>query len=98
MADSRSSFAWPMKLMASKRARAMQALYGFCREVDDIADGDLPEAEKVKQLQAWHARIDAGDIPERLKDYALPSAPFHAIIDAMLMDARAQMLWPAEEQ
>ena len=97
MADNTSSsFAWPMKLMAPKRARAMQALYGFCREVDDIADGDLPEAEKVKQLEAWRARIDAGDIPERLKDYALPSAAFHAIIDAMLMDARDEMLWPSE--
>ncbi len=96
MADSRSSFAWPMKLMAPKRTRAMQALYGFCREVDDIADGDLPEAEKVRQLEAWRARIDAGDIPSQLKDYMLPSAAFHAVIDAMLMDARNEMVWPSE--
>jgi hypothetical protein len=35
-----SSFFWAMQLLSHQRREAMYALYAFCREVDDIADGD----------------------------------------------------------
>lgn len=95
-----SSFDWPMRLMHPKRARAMRALYGFCRAVDDIADGDLPEADKIQQLEQWRDCLRAKrdlppDLAEAMVRHALPLAPFEAIIDAMLMDVRGQMCWPS---
>ena len=35
-----SSFYWAMRLMDPERRAALFAIYAFCREVDDIADGE----------------------------------------------------------
>ena len=35
-----SWFSWPIQLLPVRRREAMYALYAFCREVDDIADGE----------------------------------------------------------
>jgi phytoene/squalene synthetase len=41
-----SSFFWAMQLLPYQRREAMYALYAFCREVDDIADGDASRSLK----------------------------------------------------
>jgi phytoene/squalene synthetase len=48
-----SSFFWAMQLLPHQRREAMYALYGFCREVDDIADGDAPRSLKHSWLSDW---------------------------------------------
>src|SRR5205814_7423616 len=35
-----SSFFWPIQLLPAQRREAMYALYAFCRELHDIADGE----------------------------------------------------------
>ncbi len=49
-----SSFYWGMRLLEPRRRMAMYAVYAFCREVDDIADGDtaLP-SDKLAALERW---------------------------------------------
>ena len=41
-----SSFFWAMQLLPYQRREAVHALYAFCREVDDIADSDVPRSLK----------------------------------------------------
>jgi len=35
-----STFFWPLQLLPVRRRKAVYALYAFCREVEDIADGE----------------------------------------------------------
>lgn len=55
----RSSFYWSMRLLPGEKRRAMYAIYAYCRELDDIADGTLPRAEKLARLEGWQREIAA---------------------------------------
>ncbi|WP_439514537.1 presqualene diphosphate synthase HpnD [Oceanibaculum nanhaiense] len=55
----RSSFYWSMRLLPGEKRRAMYAIYAYCRELDDIADGTLPRAEKLARLEEWRREIAA---------------------------------------
>ena len=58
-----SSFYWGMRIMSENRRDAMFAIYAFCREVDDIADGTAPVEDKRRQLNIWRREIAALYIP-----------------------------------
>jgi phytoene synthase len=104
-AASGSSFYWGMRILPRARREAMYAIYAFCREVDDIADGPEPPPERLARLAAWRREIDdlfAGR-PRSLTGRALlaPVAAFRlrredflAVIDGMEMDAREMMQAP----
>ena len=93
-----SSFYWAMRLMPKAQREAMYVVYGFCREVDDIADGhDAPE-DKMKCLENWRSNIGAlysEDAPpsdlvclrQVIDAYGLNQADLIAVIDGMEMDA-----------
>ena len=51
-----SSFARGMAALKGGRRRALWGVYAFCRAVDDIADGAMPEAEKRRFLAEWRAQ------------------------------------------
>jgi len=56
-----------------RKRRAIYAIYAFCREADDIADGDTPLVEKINALTRLRVRlaaVTAGE-PQTLVDYAL---------------------------
>ena len=55
-----SSFYWAMRLLDAEKRRAMYAVYAFCREVDDIADGQDPETKKLEELNKWRREIAQG--------------------------------------
>jgi presqualene diphosphate synthase len=93
-----TSFYWAMRLLPRHRREGMYALYAFCREVDDIADGAQPAAEKLAALAAWRREIAslydgrprhivARALREPLARYHLRRGDFLAIIDGMEMDA-----------
>jgi presqualene diphosphate synthase len=92
-----SSFYAGMRVLPKEQREAMFEIYGFCRAVDDIADGELPRLERLNQLQQWRNDIDAiyaGTPPARLKGLAaivrqfdLDRDDFIAVIDGMEMDA-----------
>ena len=52
-----SSFLSAMRLLPARRREAMRALYAFCREVDDIADGDASRSLKQALLSNWRSEI-----------------------------------------
>jgi phytoene synthase len=105
----RTSFYWAMRLMPAEKRQAMFAVYAFCRVVDDIADGDLPDAAKLRQLQGWRAEIDrlyagtarhaiARALAEPVRRFDLARADFLAIIDGMEMDARGGLVGPPMDE
>lgn len=102
----KSSFSLGMKLLSRPRREAMRAVYAFCRVVDDIADGDLPEAEKLQLLGQWREEVDAlyrgearSDVGRALigpvERYQLPKSEFLLMIDGMEMDARGPIHAPS---
>jgi presqualene diphosphate synthase len=101
-----TSFYWAMRLLPEARRDAMYGIYAYCREVDDIADSDEPEAAKRDALAAWRLEIDAifaGKTTQRLsRILAADAARFHlrradflALIDGMEMDAGAPIQAPS---
>jgi phytoene synthase len=104
-AGSGSSFYWPMRLLPPDRRDAMFAVYAFCREVDDIADGDGSAAEKSLALDRWRREIGRifGGSPETetgraLQDavlrFGLDRAIVEALVDGVAMDATGEAVAP----
>jgi squalene synthase HpnD len=107
--DSGTSFYWGMRLLPAVKRKAMYAIYAFCREVDDVADGDAPVAAKLDELAGWRREVDAlfKGRPSRPTTFALtgpvarfdlPAAEFHAMIDGMEMDAGDRMRAPRMDE
>lgn len=102
-----TSFARGMKVLPKDRRYAMFAIYAFCREVDDIADGDVVVPDRGAALAGWHqriVRIYAGETQDALdralydavRRYDLRQADFDAVIDGMAMDAETIIVAPDE--
>ncbi len=100
-----SSFYWAMRLLPRERRDALFAIYAFCREVDDIADGDLSQDQKIAALRDWHKKIDgvfegrSTDTITRalypaIRTYDLKKQDFQAVIDGMEMDALGPIIAP----
>src|SRR5207248_6228987 len=53
------NFAWGIMVLPRPKRQAIAAIYAFAREVDDIADGDLPAAEKRTRLEALGHALDS---------------------------------------
>lgn len=100
-----TSFYWAMRVLPPERRNGMYAVYAFCREVDDIADGDDPVADKLAALAGWRDEIAAlyAGRPRRLvaralaqpvSHYRLRRHDFLAVVDGMEMDAREAICAP----
>ncbi len=101
-----SSFLWGMRILPKARRETMYAIYAFCREVDDVADGtEAPEVKRA-HLETWRdevVRLFAGRpnhpvtraLAGPVKRYGLPKAEFLAVIDGMEMDAREDIVAPS---
>ncbi len=100
-----SSFYAGMRILPRAQREAMFAIYGFCRQVDDIADSDLPRPERAARLAAWRADIDAlyagrpaplmADLAPTVRDFKLEREDFLAVIDGMEMDAAEDIRAPS---
>ncbi len=93
-----SSFYWAMRLLPPAKRDAMFAVYAFCREVDDIADGPMAPDDKRRGLDDWQSEIDAlyrGEprhivtraLVGPVHTYGLAKEDFEAVIAGMRMDA-----------
>jgi 15-cis-phytoene synthase len=87
------NFAYGIMVLPREKRRAIAAIYAFAREVDDVADGDLPAAEKRVRLEALRASLDAepvGAMSVALHDararYAIPRDALSALVDGGLQD------------
>jgi len=100
-----TSFYWAMRLLPEHRRNGMFAVYAFCREVDDIADGERSVEHKIAALAVWREEIDAlyaghprhvvaQALSEPAVRYDLRRRDFLAVIDGMEMDAREEIRAP----
>lgn len=109
-ATSRSSFYAGMRILPKAEREAMFAIYGFCRLVDDIADGDgqwqgKDKAERARALDSWRRDIDAlyaggnsgqaAILADAVVRFGLEQADFQAIVDGMQMDLDEDIRWPS---
>ncbi|MDH5183107.1 MAG: presqualene diphosphate synthase HpnD [Gammaproteobacteria bacterium] len=92
-----SSFYFSFLFLPPAQRQAMNALYAFCREVDDVVDETHDPAIARIKLQWWReelvrcyqgqAQHPVGQaIQTLLPHYDLPQALFEQIIDGMQMD------------
>ncbi|GBR47481.1 presqualene diphosphate synthase HpnD [Neokomagataea thailandica] len=103
-----TSFGRGMKVLPQARRQGMFAVYAFCREVDDIADGDAGVTDPAHSLAEWHQRIkylfegEARNALDRvlvatIMRFALKAQDFHDVIDGMIMDCGAPIVAPDEK-
>jgi phytoene synthase len=87
------NFAYGIMVLPREKRRAIAAVYAFAREVDDVADGDLPLGEKRDRLEALRASLDAeptGAMSIALHDArardGIPRNALSALVDGGLQD------------
>jgi 15-cis-phytoene synthase len=94
------NFAYGIRLLPPPKRRALATVYAFARRIDDIGDGDLPDADKLAALESARAQVLAltvGESPDEgdpvlvaLTDvgrrFAVPLAAFGELIDGCLAD------------
>jgi phytoene synthase len=87
------NFAYGIMVLPREKRRAIAAIYAFAREVDDVADGEPPVADKRVRLESLRARLDApptdstfvalADARER---FDIPREPLAALVEGGLQD------------
>lgn len=83
------NFAYGIMVLPKEKRRAIAAIYAFAREVDDIADGDLPSEEKRVRLDALRARLDTGELvalADARERFAIPRDALGKLVDGGLQD------------
>ena len=104
-----TSFFWAMRFLPKPKREAIFAVYAFCREVDDIADGEMRTDEKREALAAWRGEIDrlyqsrptrevTRALLEPVRRYQLEKEAFLAVIDGMQMDADGPICAPGRAE
>jgi phytoene synthase len=104
-----SSFYWAMRFLPAQKRAALFAIYAFCREVDDIADGEAAREDKIAGLDRWRRKIEdlyagrPGDeitraLAPAVTAYKLRKKDFIAVIEGMEMDARGPIVAPSLEE
>jgi phytoene synthase len=85
------NFAYWIMVLPREKRHALAAIYAFAREVDDLADGDLPPQEKRARLEALRVRLD--ELPalaDARRRFDIPRAPLETLIDGGLQDLEQQ--------
>lgn len=95
--DSGSSFYAGMRLLAGDRRQALFAVYALARRIDDVADGPLPDAEKLAELARIREQLERIDeagpdepvllaVNEAARRYPIPLEAFAELVDGAEMD------------
>lgn len=92
-----SSFYYSFLFLPPDKRRALNALYAFCREVDDVVDECRDPGVARTKLAWWRTEIAAAydnraqhpvtqALSRVVREYDLPQEQFQEIIDGMEMD------------
>ena len=87
------NFAYGIMVLPRAKRRAVAAIYAFAREVDDVADGDLPADEKRRRLEELRASLDRGPsdatsiaLADARARFGIPHEALSALVDGGLQD------------
>ena len=91
------NFAYGIRVLPKDKRRAISAIYAFARRVDDVADGELPVAEKRERLQALGAALEASPrdpmfvaLADARSRYGIPPGSLHDLVDGGLQDTEQE--------
>jgi 15-cis-phytoene synthase len=95
-----ANFYYGIRLLPRERRAALCAVYALARRIDDIGDGDLPEAEKERRLAHERKQLETvssvydDPILVALRDasarFPIPLEAFGELIDGVAMDVRGE--------
>jgi phytoene synthase len=98
------NFAYGIMVLPRAKRRAIAAVYAFARQVDDIADGELPAGEKRSRLEALRARLDEEPrtamevaLADARRRFAIPRQPLDALVDGGIQDTEQTRYTSVEE-
>jgi 15-cis-phytoene synthase len=88
------NFAYGIMLLPREKRRAIAAIYAFARRVDDVADGDLPVAEKRAQLESLRAALNVEPrndpmlvaLADARSRFPIPIDALRALVDGGVQD------------
>jgi 15-cis-phytoene synthase len=95
---SRSSFYYAFNLLPTDKREAMNTVYAFCRETDDIIDeGNLPDELKYEKLRKWRIELEKAfsgnsdysllnKLGKTIQKFNIPYEPFFELLKGMEMD------------
>jgi phytoene synthase len=95
---SKSNFYYAFLFLPRERRQALEAVYAYCRLVDDVVDEDVPPEKKRQGIAHWRQELDAvyGDavpthpVSARLRAaverFAIRREDMEAVIDGCAMD------------
>jgi len=95
---SKSSFYYAFNLLPAEQRDAMNTVYAFCRQTDDIVDeGNLSDDYKYEKLRKWRIELEKSlqghsDYPlinklsKTIQHFNIPLEPFFDLIKGMEMD------------
>ena len=92
-----SSFHYSFGLLPRPRRRGIEAVYAFCRAVDDVADGRADTRSAAARLARYRDEVGlcydgAPTLPETralqasIRAFGIPRAPLEAILEGVEMD------------
>jgi 15-cis-phytoene synthase len=93
--ESGSSFYAGMRLLPPDRRNALFAVYALARRIDDIADGDAPDIDKLEELAAVRAGLQRFDetadpvlvaLADSANRFPIPVDAFGELVDGAEMD------------
>jgi phytoene synthase len=99
------NFAYGIMVLPRPKRQAIAAIYAFAREVDDVADGELPVEEKRERLERLRTALDASPngsamlvaLADARSRYPIPDRALHDLIDGGLQDLRQSRYASFEE-
>jgi phytoene synthase len=96
---SQSNFYYAFLFLPRERREALEAVYAYCRLVDDVVDEEAPAAEKLDGIARWRRELDQvfGDGPEpahpvsaklreAVRRFSIHREDMEAVIDGCAMD------------
>ena len=99
LATSGESFFWARRFLGPKMGHDAAVLYSFCRVLDDMADGDIPDGPA--HLREIHSLLKEGEWSRHpilkhhaplVDAYALPHDVIGSLVDGLMDDQAPQVL------
>src|SRR5206468_4799183 len=97
-ASAGSSFHYSFGLLSREKKRGIEAVYAFCRAIDDLADEEPIDADRAaRALDLYRAELAlcyrgaptllvTRDLQSTIRRFDIPPDPFQDLLDGVAMD------------
>ncbi len=104
LATSGESFFWARRFLGRKMGHDAAVLYSFCRILDDMADGDIPDGpEHLAEIQGllsegrWNQHPLLKHHAPMVEAYGLPTDVISSLVEGLMDDQNPEVLMKNEE-